>query len=48
MEDYKILANSYRQLFNQTGRIEFFMMYRNIEKTKTTILLEENTDELTL
>ena len=33
------LSNSYKQLFHKTGRIEFFMAYREIEKNNQTILL---------
>lgn len=48
------LANSYRELFYQTGRIEFFMLYRTIERTKTPVLLPkqellcEREEELTI
>lgn len=33
------LSNSYKQLFYKTGRIEFFMAYRKIEKNNQAILL---------
>ena len=48
MKDYQVLINSYKQLFELTGRPEFFTMYKKMEKTKTAILLEEKVDELSL
>jgi hypothetical protein len=48
MKDYQILIKSYRQLFSLTGRVEFFTMYKNMEKTKTAILLEEKQQELSI
>jgi len=48
MKDYQVLIKSYRQLFNLTGRIEFFMMYKNMEKSKEPLFIEENANEYTL
>lgn len=48
MKDYQVLVRSYKQLFALTGRVEFFVMYKNIEKAKTPILLSDKVEELTL
>ncbi len=50
MEETKLLIKSYRRLFNLTGRIEFFMAMKSIEKTHTPILLDDfqDTNDLSL
>lgn len=48
MKDYQVLIKSYKQLFTVTGRVEFFVMYKNMEKTKTPIMLNDKVEELTL
>lgn len=48
------LANSYRELFYQTGSPIFFVLSRTIERTKTPVLLPkqellgEREEELTI
>ncbi len=44
-KEAKIMIKSYQRLFYLTGRIEFFMAAKSIEKTLTPILLDENKNE---
>lgn len=50
----KTLVNSYRELFQLTGKPEFFTLYRFMERTNIPVLLPEQTlakereEELTL
>lgn len=52
MEMLKSIAERYYKLFNKTGKIEFFMHAKNIEKLNNNILnvdkVDESTNETTL
>ncbi|MBR6779254.1 MAG: hypothetical protein IKM43_03830 [Clostridia bacterium] len=45
MKDYKVMMKSYMSLFYQTGRVEFFNLYKYAEKNQTPILLDDRTAE---
>ena len=51
MENLEKIIKGYTELFNKTGKIEFFMRAKNVEKLQKNILLVEEIekeDELTV
>ena len=48
MKECKTLIKSYKQLFELTGRVEFFLMYRTMQKNNQAILLSDKEQELTV
>ena len=51
MENLNEIIKGYTDLFNKTGRIEFFMRAKNVERLQKNIMLVETLekeDELTL
>ena len=51
MENLNQIIKGYNDLFNKTGKIEFFMRAKNIEKLQKNIMLVETIskeDELTI
>lgn len=47
-QDYKILAESYKKLFYETMNPVFWTLASYMENNKTSILLDDFTNELTL
>lgn len=45
MENLEQIINGYKDLFNRTGKIEFFMRAKNIEKLQRNISLVENIEK---
>lgn len=45
MENLENIINGYKELFNRTGKIEFFMRAKNIEKLQKNILLVEEIEK---
>ena len=45
VKNRRIKRKSYMSLFYQTGRVEFFNLYKYAEKNQTPILLDDRTAE---
>ena len=45
MENLEQIINGYRDLFNRTGNIEFFMRAKNVQRLQKNILLVETIEK---
>ena len=45
MENLDNIINGYKDLFNKTGKIEFFVRAKNIEKLQKNIMLIEEIEK---
>ncbi len=45
MENLENIIQGYRDLFNRTGKIEFFIRAKSVEKLQKNILLVEKLDK---
>lgn len=45
MENLEQIINGYRELFHKTGKIEFFMRAKNVERLQRNITLVENIEK---